>query len=110
MLRHDEITTPTVTALETRALKQGLKRVAELEAGRAPWANHKGKLVRGYVSAIDGSVQPFGLVVPAGYDPAKPTRLDVVLHGSSKPVGMSELRFMSRFDEGDGPSQSRART
>ena len=28
-------------------------------------------------------------------------RLDVVLHGSSRPVGMSELRFMSRFDEGD---------
>ncbi len=105
-LRHDETVTPTDAALETRALQQGLKRVAELEAGRAPWANRKGKLVRGYVSAVDGSVQPFGLVVPAGYDPAKPTRLDVVLHGSSKPVGMSELRFMSRFDEGDGEPKS----
>lgn len=28
-------------------------------------------------------------------------RLDVVLHGSSKPVGMSELRFGARFDVGD---------
>ena len=28
-------------------------------------------------------------------------RLDVVLHGSSKPVGMSELRFGTRFDQGD---------
>ena len=62
--------------------------------------------MRGFVSAVDGSVQPYGLVVPAGYDPAKPIRLDVVLHGSSKPVGMSELRFMSRFDEGDGESKA----
>src|SRR5438128_4476387 len=28
-------------------------------------------------------------------------RLDVVLHGSTRPVGLSELRFMNRFDEGD---------
>jgi hypothetical protein len=31
-------------------------------------------------------------------------RLDVVLHGSTKPTGMVELRFLFRFDEGDGPS------
>ncbi len=105
-LRHDEIVIPTDTALQTRALERGLKRVAGLEAGRAPWANRKGKLVRGYISAVDGSVQPFGLIVPAGYNPAKPMRLDVVLHGSSKPVGMSELRFMSRFNEGDSEAKS----
>ena len=40
---------------------------------------------------------------------AKPMRLDVVLHGSTRPVGMSELRFMSRFDEGDEAAQVRAR-
>ena len=39
--------------------------------------------------------------MPARYDPTRPTRLDVVLHGSSRPAGMSELRFLSRFDEGD---------
>jgi hypothetical protein len=46
-------------------------------------------------------MQPYGVIVPEGYDGTKPMRLDVVLHGSSKPVGMSELKFMSRFDEGD---------
>jgi hypothetical protein len=55
---------------------------------------------------VDGSVQPFGLAVPAGYDPAKPTRLDVVLHGSTRPVGLSELRYMNRFDEGDGAAKA----
>src|SRR5262249_27350908 len=43
-----------------------------------------------------------GLVVPKSYDPAKPMRLDVVLHGSTKPRGDSELKFMERFDGGDG--------
>src|SRR5262249_48134071 len=41
------------------------------------------------------------VIVPKSYDPKKPMRLDVVLHGSTRPVGMSELRFMNRFDEGD---------
>ena len=31
-----------------------------------------------------------GLIVPAKYNADKPMRLDVVLHGSSKPVGLSE--------------------
>lgn len=44
---------------------------------------------------------PTGLIVPKSYDSARPMRLDVVLHGSSRPVGMSELRFMGRFDDGD---------
>ena len=42
-------------------------------------------LVGGFVSKIDGSVQPFGLVVPANYvssgSDANPPRLDVWLHG-----------------------------
>ena len=53
---------------------------------------------------MDGSVQPYAVIIPARYDPARPSRLDVVLHGSSKPVGMSELRFVGRFDVGDGPA------
>ena len=41
-------------------------------------------LVGGFVSRIDGSVQPFGIVVPAGFslaDKATPRRMDVWLHG-----------------------------
>lgn len=40
-------------------------------------------LVGGFVSEIDGSVQPYGLVVPADYRPGDehPRRLDVWLHG-----------------------------
>src|SRR5262249_52797004 len=39
-------------------------------------------------------------------DPARPMRLDVVLHGSTRPVGLSELRFLAPFDEGDEGGQA----
>lgn len=101
-LHFDEKLTPADVALMKRALIQGAERVAALEASKQPWAAKKGKIVRAYRSKVDGSVQPFGVIIPAQLDPTRPMRLDVVLHGSSQPVGMSELRFMSRFDEGDG--------
>ena len=65
------------------------------------WTFKKGKVARGFISSVDGSVQPYGVIIPKSYNGTKPMRLDVVLHGSSKPVGMSELKFISRFDEGD---------
>jgi hypothetical protein len=84
-----------------RALSRARERIASLESGAVPWAAKKGRVLRAYTSRIDGSTQPYGLVIPAGYDPARPTRLDVVLHGSSKPVGMSELYLVGGFDDGD---------
>jgi len=93
-------------ALIQKALKRCSERLDAIESKKPAWPDRKGKLVRGFVSAVDGSVQPYGLIVPASYDPKKPVRLDVVLHGSSKPIGLSELRFMNRFDEGDAPPKS----
>jgi hypothetical protein len=100
-LRYDESLTRADVALLKKALERGKERLVSLEAGKRPWAEKKGKVVRAFVSAVDGSVQPCGVVVPATYDPRRPTRLDVVLHGSSQPAGMSELRFLSGFDDGD---------
>lgn len=95
-----------ITDLKNRELVQkGLlrarNRVEALEAGRQPWADKRGTSVRGFISAVDGSVQPYGLVVPASYDPAKPSRLDVVLHGSRSATGVGELQFISSYDTGD---------
>jgi poly(3-hydroxybutyrate) depolymerase len=66
------------------------------------WWEARGRVVRGYSSEVDGSVQSYGLVIPKQYDPAKPIRLDVVLHGSTRPQGASELKFMERFDQPAG--------
>lgn len=90
-------------ALLRKATARGMQRLEALEPGTNPpaWTTKRGKLVRGYRSSIDGSIQPYGLIVPAGYDGSRPWRLDVVLHGSTRPVGLSELRFIDRFDGGD---------
>jgi len=105
-LRYDTTFTPADMALLKQALKRAGERVAALEGGRQPWTERKGRVARGFVSAVDGSVQPCGLIVPAKYDRARAIRLDVVLHGSTRPVGMSELRFLNRFDEGDEPGKA----
>lgn len=100
-LRYDPDLTPADVSLIRKMLARGSERLKALDFGLQPWAGKKGRVVRAYTSEIDGSVQPYGLTIPAGYTPGKPIRLDVVLHGSTRPVGFSELRFMSRWDGGD---------
>ncbi len=100
-LRYDsEFSIDDVNRLN-QAILRGQERLNALIKGQQPWSKRLGKLALGYVSQVDGSVQPYGLIVPKNYDPAQAMRLDVVLHGSTRPVGMSELRFMARFEEGD---------
>jgi hypothetical protein len=96
---------PVTDARSREWVRQGLLRAREridaLTLGKAPWSERRGRSVRGFVSEVDGSVQPYGLVVPAGYDPAKPMRLDVVLHGSAPATGMGELQFIRSHDLAD---------
>ena len=51
-------------------LKIGRERAKSLAEGKAPWTTATDLVVRGYVSKIDGSVQPYGLVIPANYTPS----------------------------------------
>lgn len=98
-------------ALVQRALQRAAERADALSGGRAPWIGQPGRSVHGFVSVVDGSTQPYGLNVPAGYDSSRPMRLDVVLHGSSgsRATGMGDLHFMNGFDRGDGGGQEAAR-
>ncbi len=105
-LRYDAKFAPGDLAMLNKALARGSERAEALATNKAPWAAKKGKVLRGFVSGVDGSKQPYGVIVPKGYDGTRPMRLDVVLHGSSKPVGMSELRFMARLDDGDADTNS----
>ena len=97
-LREQMTFTAADRQLIAAALDDGLRRSRQLRESTATWAQQRGPVVRGYVSQIDGSTQPFGVMIPQSYDGSRPMRLDVVLHGSTRPVGMSELRFMARFE------------
>jgi len=100
-LKYDRKFSPVQTQLLGRAVARTEERLATLAAGSSAWKYRRGKIALGYVSKVDGSVQPYGLIVPKNYDASNPIRLDVVLHGSTRPVGISELKFISRFDTGD---------
>ena len=72
------------------ALAQAKERLEKLDSH--PWTTQKGLVIRGFTSAIDGSAQPYGLVIPEGLDLSKPAPLYVWLHGrqSAEP----DLHFM----------------
>jgi pimeloyl-ACP methyl ester carboxylesterase len=74
-------------------LDEGLERGRELQQGRSPWVMAKGRKVLGYYSALDGSVQPMGVTIPESYDPARPDRLYVWLHGRSNTL--TEASFIN---------------
>ena len=77
----------------------GEARAAALLEGERPWVDAVGTtVVRGYRSEVDGSVQPYAVHVPAGYDPEKPMRLDVVLHGRN--ARLSEVSFIAGHERG----------
>lgn len=81
-------------------LKRAKERIDALADGRHPWTERRGRCARGFISAVDGSVQPYCLVVPESYDAAKPMRLHVVLHGSTPAKGIGELLYLEASDSG----------
>ena len=76
-------------------LRQGQLRAGELANGTASWTTATGLVVRGYVSKIDQSVQPYGLVIPATYAASLPNqwRLDAWFHGRGETL--SEVNFLT---------------
>lgn len=94
-LRYDEFYRSNEVGLARGLLKAGQERAKQLREGRPGWLTATGLVVRGYVSKIDGSVQPYGLVVPGtlATDRTKPRRLDVWLHGRDN--NLTELKFLS---------------
>lgn len=84
-------------------LAAGLERAKQLKDGKHPWTTATGLVVRGYRSKIDGSHQPYGLVVPKGYDPkrgSEPYRLDLWWHGRGETL--SEANFIDQRSKSPG--------
>jgi hypothetical protein len=63
-VRYGEMFEQKHIALAKDHILQGLERAAALAKGQTPWNTATGLVARGYRSAIDGSVQPYGLLVP----------------------------------------------
>jgi Prolyl oligopeptidase family len=94
-LNYNEFFNVREIATAKALLKQGMDRAEQLKAGKPSWIRQTGPIVRGYRSKIDGSAQPYGLIVPTDYnfDTRSPHRLDIWFHGRGETL--SEVNFIN---------------
>ncbi|MBL8818087.1 MAG: prolyl oligopeptidase family serine peptidase [Planctomyces sp.] len=100
MLRHEEFYQPAYIDQLSAVIELGRKRAEQLRNGRPYWGGVSGKsYVCGFVSRVDGSVQPYALTLPEGISPADSKRwpLHVVLHGRANE--MNEVNFIFRHEK-----------
>jgi hypothetical protein len=85
-----------------KLLAEGNTRARSLRDGQAPWNSATGLIVRGYRSKVDGSIQPYGLVVPPTFNPSAnhQHRLDFWYHGRNAKLG--ELSFITDREHNRG--------
>ncbi|HCV98825.1 MAG TPA: hypothetical protein DGJ56_05965 [Verrucomicrobiales bacterium] len=95
-LRHRLFFKNSVFKTAEELLAEGTERAKQLANGKTPWTRQPGLIVRGYISRLDGSVQPYGLVIPQSFstDPWRKRRLDIWLHGRDNKL--SELKFIEQ--------------
>jgi predicted esterase len=82
------------------AASQVEQRLDAVEQKQAPWRRQAGVTVRGYLSRIDGSAQPYGVVTAKDHDFAKPSPLYVWLHGRGDK--QTDLHFIHERHHGVG--------
>lgn len=102
-LRYQEFFDAKEIPVGKSLLQQGHQRADQLLAGEAPWTRQTGLVVRGYISRIDRTVQPYGLVIPATYqfDGSEAHRLDFWFHGRGEVL--SEVNFLNDRSRNVGP-------
>ncbi len=101
--QHNEFYDKSAGEWTIEALERGLLRAANLRQGGWPWFQRTGSaVIHGYRSALDGSVQPYAVTLPADYGKEiKKWRLEVVLHGRNS--SLTEVSFLHQFN-GDKPA------
>ncbi len=80
-LKHNEFYGEGDIKKAQACLTMARNRAESLAKGDTPWKDQTGLVVRGYTSSIDGSSQPYGLVIPKDLDLSKPQPLYIWLHG-----------------------------
>ncbi|MDR3634530.1 MAG: alpha/beta hydrolase-fold protein [Isosphaeraceae bacterium] len=97
-LRLGEFYNAKDVAATVKVVERGLERARQVANGKAPWADARGSAIRGYLSKVDGSVQPYAVIVPEGLEPSagQRARLDVVLHGRGDTL--NEVHFIQAHD------------
>ena len=98
MLRFEEFPKKDYIDQLRKVVEKGTARAEKLQQGKDDWPLQPGTTVLGYVSAVDGSVQPYAITLPQDVNPKEARRwpLHVVLHGRADQ--MNEVNFIHRMD------------
>jgi hypothetical protein len=100
-LHYDEFFDKKQPDFAKHLIEEATNRLAELRSGHASWLTATGLVVRGYRSKLDGSIQPYGLVVPTAPRPKDhPYRLEVWLAGRNEK--RTELAFIAERETSAG--------
>ena len=95
IVRHGEFYRPDYVGMTLEVPRHAAWSVPEsFWTRKRPWRAEAGSHVLGYVSAVDGSVQPYAVIVPeVPENRSERMRLDVVLHGRN--ATLNEVRFIA---------------
>jgi hypothetical protein len=101
-LEYNEFLNVNEVAKAKTLLREGEERAGQLAEGQSPWTTATGLVVRGYISKIDKSVQPYGLVVPPSYSPKAPHRwrLDTWFMGRTETN--TQVNFLAERERSPG--------
>lgn len=106
-LRYDEFFDTKQTTFARTLLQQGTERARQLRVGQAPWLSATGRVVRGYRSALDGSIQPYGLFVPADWKPGETQPRPLLVWLLGRGDKRTELAFLEEREKSSPPFQPR---
>ena len=98
IVRHNEFFKPEFAAHTQAAIETGRTRAAGLAGGAASWEQAPGRRILGYRSAVDDSIQPYAISLPAqfGKEPERRWPLHLVLHGRG--ATLNEVAFIQAHD------------
>jgi dienelactone hydrolase len=97
-IRHQEFYSPDYAAQAQRGLETGLARAEKLLTGASPWDQQAGSLIRGYYSAVDGSVQPYAVKLPPSFAGKEMDRWPLQVHLHGRADKMNEVNFIQQHD------------
>ena len=94
-LQYGEFFNPKEIEAAKTQLKLGEERAASLAVAKPHWLSATGPVVLGYTSKIDGSVQPYGLIVPDDWQPGDRTPRPLYLWFHGRGDTLSEVSFIA---------------
>ena len=93
--QYNEFFNPKEIIAAKAQLALAAQRAKELGNGQPSWPSATGPLILGYTSKIDGSVQPYGLIVPDDWKPGDKTPRPLYLWFHGRGDTISEVNFIN---------------